>query len=159
PVPPFNPDAPSGTNPPGAAQVANIAPAPGPVANIGSPANPAPPVSPTALTGEGSEYVVMKGDSFYTIAKKYNLPVKAIATANQGVDSPKLKIGQKLHIPASSPTPATAAGAVTGTSTVAAEKVYTVKSGDNLNKIAKLNEVTVKALRTANNLKTDQIKV
>ena len=37
--------------------------------------------------------------------------------------------------------------------------MYTVKSGDSLYKIAKLNETTAKALRAANNLKTDQIKV
>ena len=40
-----------------------------------------------------------------------------------------------------------------------AEKSYTVKSGDNLMKIAKVNGITVKSLRSANALKTDQIKV
>ena len=34
-----------------------------------------------------------------------------------------------------------------------------MKSGDNLLKIAKANGVKVSALRSANNLKTDQIKV
>jgi len=37
--------------------------------------------------------------------------------------------------------------------------IYTVQSGDNLVKIARLNRTTVKALRLANNLETDQIKV
>ena len=36
---------------------------------------------------------------------------------------------------------------------------YKVKSGDNLMKIASAYGVTVKQLRSANNLKTDQIKV
>ena len=38
-------------------------------------------------------------------------------------------------------------------------ETYVVKSGDSLSKIAKIHGTTVKALRAANNLKTDQIKV
>jgi LysM repeat protein len=36
---------------------------------------------------------------------------------------------------------------------------YTVKSGDTLTRIAKRNHVSVKALRTANSLTTDHLKV
>ena len=39
------------------------------------------------------------------------------------------------------------------------EQIYTVKSGDNLTKIARQFGTTVKALRAANGLKTDSIKV
>ena len=101
----------------------------------------------------------MKGDSFYTVAKKYNVPLRAVVAANPGVDSTKLKIGQKLKIPAPSSSPAMAAGNVASASTGGADKVYTVKSGDVLYKIAKVHDVSLKALRSANNLKTDQIKV
>ena len=41
----------------------------------------------------------------------------------------------------------------------AGEPVYTVKSGDNLTKIAAQYGVGLKALRAANGLKTDSIKV
>jgi peptidoglycan endopeptidase LytE len=39
------------------------------------------------------------------------------------------------------------------------EQVYTVKSGDTLTKIASQFGTTIKALRSANNLETDKIKV
>jgi LysM repeat protein len=114
---------------------------------------------PTTVLGEGTEHIVMKGDYFSTIAKRYNVSVKAITAANPGVDSTKLKIGQKIRIPAVSATAAAPAGSVPESAASGLDKVYTVKSGDNLTKIAKVNDVSVKALRTANNLKTDQVKV
>jgi LysM repeat protein len=164
---PFDPNSlPIGTNPPSptpppptngssiptTAYAPSYAPSP---TITGGPTQTAPP----ALMGEGTEHVVMKGDSFFTIAKRYNLTVRAISTANPGVDSTKLKIGQKLRIPASSPTAALAAGNVQEATVTQPEKLYTVKSGDNLTKIARVNEVSVKALRTANNLKTDRVTV
>jgi LysM repeat protein len=112
-----------------------------------------------AAAAEGTEHTVMKGDSFFTLAKKYNVSTKAIASVNPGVDSTKLKIGQKLKIPAPSASTASISASPDSSATGGAEKVYVVKSSDNLNKIAKANSVTVKALRAANNLKTDQIKV
>jgi LysM repeat protein len=42
---------------------------------------------------------------------------------------------------------------------VDAPRTYTVKSGDTLTKVATAHKTTVKALRAANNLKTDAIKV
>src|SRR6266852_4936182 len=112
------------------------------------------PPPPTAETPAviALEHVVVKGDTFSSVAKKYNVTSKAIAEANPGVDSSRLKIGQKLRIP----TPTTRGP---GNGTVVAEgagKTYTVKSGDTLGKIANANGVTVKALRSANQLKTDK---
>jgi LysM repeat protein len=113
----------------------------------------APPPAPTEPE---KEHTVAKGDSFYTISKKYGVTVRAIAEVNPGVDSSRLKIGQKLKIPASS----AARAATNGGGTAAGdEKTYTVKSGDTLMKIAKSHGVTVKALRSANNLRTDRITV
>lgn len=118
------------------------------------------PVPPTVPAG-AAEYVIVKGDSFSTIAKKSHVSVKAITDANPGVDSTKLKIGQKIHVPAPA---APAVPVVTGTAPVESavaggEQTYTVKSGDNLTKIAGQLGTTIKALRAANGLKTDSIKV
>jgi len=117
-----------------------------------------PPVVPSAGV---TEYAIAKGDSFSTIAKKFHVSAKAIADANPGVDSVKLKIGQKIHIPeAAAPAATTAAGvAPVETTSVGGEQSYAVKSGDNLTKIATQHGVSVKALRAANALKTDSIKV
>lgn len=122
------------------------------------------PVTPDVVPAAGTEYVVVKGDSFYTLAKKYGVTTAAITEANPGVDSKRLKIGQKLKIPAAS---AAAPGATVHTAvhdTVTpnsggSDKTYTVKSGDNLMNIAKANGVSLRSLRSANNLKTDRIKV
>jgi LysM repeat protein len=107
-----------------------------------------------------TEYTIVKGDSFSTIAPKFHVSVKAIADANPGVEPTKLKIGQKIHIPAAAPTTSPGAGPAPVESTSAGgEQTYMVKSGDNLTKIAGQFGTTVKALRAANGLKTDSIKV
>jgi len=121
---------------------------------IVAPSTP-PDITPTLA---GTEHVVVKGDSFYTIGKRYGVTTKAVQDANPGVDSTRLKIGQKVKIPASSGSVAHLASNG-GAPSMTSEKSYIVKSGDNLMKIAKANSTTVRALRSANALKTDQIKV
>jgi peptidoglycan DL-endopeptidase LytF len=111
--------------------------------------------APPPAVGGASEYKVAKGDTYSSIAKKFNVSIKAIADANPGVDPARLQINQKLNIPAPS---APAAVSTAPAPTSAEGQVYTVVSGDNLTKIATKFGVTVKALRSANNLTTDQIK-
>jgi LysM repeat protein len=117
-------------------------------------------VPPTVPAG-ATEYAIAKGDSFSTIAKKFHVSVKAIADANPGVESTKLHIGQKVHIPAAAApsTPAMTGTAPIESASAGGEQTYTVKSGDNLTKIAGQFGTTIKALRAANGLKTDSIKV
>jgi len=122
----------------------------------------APPVVAPAPAPQAAaaEYVVVKGDSFAKIAKKNGVSVKAIEAANPGVAPTKLKVGQKLSIPASAggaAAPAAGTQAAAGSST--GEEAYTVKSGDTLTKIAKAHGTTVKAIKAASNLTTDHIKV
>jgi LysM repeat protein len=50
----------------------------------------------TATPAGPGEYVVAKGDNLSSIAKKSGLSLKAIQDLNPGVDSNKLRIGQKL---------------------------------------------------------------
>jgi len=127
-----------------------------PVTTAQPPIEPTPIASAPPTTGSASQHVVVKGDSFSSIAKKYGVSTKAIAEANPGVDSSHLKIGQKLSVPA--PTARTATGSP-GSGTNGGDKTYVVKSGDTLFKIAKTTGTTPKALRSANKLRTDQIKV
>jgi LysM repeat protein len=140
----------------------NIAVAPTPVTPP-PPTTPAivEPVTPPPPPPGGTEYTVVKGDTFGLLAKKFHVSVKAISEANPGVDSTKLKVSQKLHIPAASAAATSAPAGITSADTVAAggEQIYTVKSGDNLSVIAKEKGVSVKALRAANSLKTDRITV
>jgi LysM repeat protein len=117
------------------------------------------PVQTPAPQVAGTEYVVVKGDTFAKIAKKNGVSVKAIQAANPGVEPTKLKVGQKLSIPASSGGASAMTGGPVSTGSGLAEETYTVKSGDSLTKIAKAHGTTVKAIKAENNLNTDHIKV
>src|SRR5437867_1755873 len=105
-------------------------------------------------TGPAREYVVIKGDSFFHIGRRFGVSSTAIARANPGVDSTRLKVGQKLVIPA--PGAPTFTQATLGTGS---ENLYVVRSGDTLSKIAKGNATTVSEIKALNGLKTDRIHV
>jgi LysM repeat protein len=115
-----------------------------------------PPVAPEAA---GAEYVVIKGDSLWKIAKKNGVTVKAIEAANPNIDPAKLKVGQKLSIPAASGAGGSATDMTSPAGAGGGEEIYIVKSGDTLSKIAKRNGVTVKAIEAENGLSTARIKV
>jgi LysM repeat protein len=120
-------------------------------------------VPPTVTPVAASEYAVVKGDIPATIAKKFGITTKALMDANPGLQPTKLQIGQKLQIPAATASGAGAAPAVTPSvaamDSTGAAQIYTVKSGDNLTKVAAQFHVSLKQLRAANNLKTDMLKV
>lgn len=120
-------------------------------------ATPVPPPPPAQ-----ADYTVVQGDNFTTIARKFHVSVKAIIDANPGVEPTRLKVGQTLHIPPPA-TPSGAPGAVGGSGppveTPSGEQIYTVKSGDTLTRIAGQYGVSVRALRSANSLTTDRIRV
>src|SRR5688572_8562412 len=128
-----------------------------PIPHEPSPIPPIPEPPPLVAPSQG-EHVVVKGESFYTIAKKYGVTSRGIQEANPGVDPARLKIGQKLVIPAKTASTASA-GTPNGTAATNGGKTYTVKSGDTLNAIAKRHGTTVKELQSINNLRTTQIKV
>jgi LysM repeat protein len=120
---------------------------------------PATAVDP-GTGGAGTEYVVKAGDNFTTIGRNFHVSAKAIAAANPAIEPTKLKPGQTLHIPA--PTVAATTIAPTGAAvadTANSDGMYKVQSGDTLSKIATNHHTTVRALRSANNLRSDSIKV
>lgn len=117
------------------------------------------PLVDTTVPAAGSEYVVVKGDSPAKIAKKNGVSTKALLAANPGLVPTKLKVGQKLTIPAGGKTSADAATPSVAAGGDTAGATYTVKSGDTLTKIAKKNGTTAKAIQAANGLTTTKIKV
>lgn len=114
-------------------------------APIETPTEPAPAASKAT-------HVVAKGDSLWTIAKKYGIGVEELAAANQLSKSATLRLGQKLNVPAK------AAPAKASAQSDAANS-YEVKSGDSLGSIARKHGTTASALRTANNLSGDNLRV
>ena len=149
---------------PTATQVQPAAPPPATTAT----AIPEPPMNPlpasTTLSqtppslDTAREHVVLKGESYYTISKKYSTSMRAIAQANPGVDANRLKIGQKLVVPPPQPAAATLM-ADSGAPGGGSERIHTVKAGDNLTTIARRNGVSIKDIQSANNLRTTQIRV
>lgn len=128
-------------------------PTPQPIANAQpSPARPAT-----------KDYAVVHGDSFHKVAKANGISLQALAEANPGVESARLRVGQVLQIPAGAETlNASSAPAPTPPTAVMAaasrpETLYAVKSGDTLSRIAKSHGTSGKALKAANGLKSDRI--
>ena len=162
-LPPVNPAGMSNTavNPqqPGAQQPVVTQPLP--------PAQP--PVPPTVVApvappaGTGTEYVIASGDTLGSIAHRNGLSLKALLEANPGINPKKLKVGQKVQLPAGAAPVASAASPGAASADMAAATgdttTYTVKTGDTLSKIAKANHTSFKKIMALNDLKTTSIKV
>lgn len=91
-------------------------------------------------------YVVQKGDSLWSIAKKYNTTAKELQDLNN-LKSTSLSIGQMLKIPTDN------------NATSTDNDYYIVKSGDTLYKIAQSNNTTVQDLINLNNLTSTNLSV
>lgn len=93
--------------------------------------------------GSGT-YVVKRGDTLWEIARVHSVSVKDLKSANN-LYSNRIYPGRKLVIPGK------------GSSYVSSDKIYVVKKGDSLYKIAKGFGVSVSALKEANGLRSDTI--
>ena len=111
------------------------------------------PVIPT--TPVMQEYIIQKGDTYYSIGKAFGVTMKAIQNANPGVDPTKLQVGKTIVIPPPAPVETTPEVVPTASG----EVVYTVVSGDTLSSIAKKYKTTWQAIRDLNSLPTTNIKV
>jgi len=151
------------TNPPPVYDMVDTNPPPmtGADTNIPPTATQPPPVDtyPTPPVAAVQNYTIQAGDTYSTIAPKFGVSAKALQAANPGVDPAKLRIGKKIVIPAPTASAPNSAGTPTVVDTASGETIYTVKSGDNLGKLATEFHTTVKAIQSANNLVDTKIKV
>jgi len=153
------------STPPAPPQGSNPVPQPPPVVQTTS-APPAQPPSapltsvqpPTPATSESREYVIASGDTLGAIAHKNGIGLKVLMEANAGVNPKKLQVGQKIQIPAGAGAPASTPGTGAAATDTGDATIYTVKSGDTLGKIAKMNHTTFKKIMALNDLKTTSIK-
>ena len=102
------------------------------------------------------EYVVQKGDTLYSLAKKYNVSAEQIQGVNN-LSSEMIKVGQTLEVPA-----------LVKTHTDSEQKnniknkeniTHSVQPGDTLYSLAKEYGVTLEQIQQENGLTSDQIKV
>lgn len=140
----------------------SLAPAAAPAAMTPMPAA----VAPVAPAPVAKTYVVKKGDTLGKIAKSQGTTQTELSKANHLTKTSVLKIGQKLTIPAKAevaPTQVTSAmpmdAGVPPAAAPVAGNSYAVKAGDSLWKIAKANGISVTALKQANNLASDALKI
>ena len=95
------------------------------------------------LDAIGEEYVVKKGDTLYSIARKYNTSVDNIKSINN-ITTDSLAIGQIIKLPS--------------TSDVASD-TYIVKKGDSLYSIARTYNTSVDKLKEINNLTSNALAI
>ena len=107
-------------------------------------------------------YTVQKGDNLWTIARRSNVPLSELYAAN-GLDANSiLRIGQQLQIPVEGGNAivnAPSADTYQPSSFNQGSTEYTVKRGDSLSKIANQFDTSVPAIKAANNLSSDLIRV
>ena len=136
---------------------------------------------------ETTEYIVRSGDSIARVAKRYGISASEIIDLNKLSDPNKLRIGQKLMLPghlkikaapakakhtAKAKAKAVETPAVVTVPAASAEvaasaemtapavgKEYEVQKGDCLSRIAKKYGIKISALREANKLQGDKLKV
>ncbi|MGE7904356.1 LysM peptidoglycan-binding domain-containing protein [Peribacillus sp. NPDC094092] len=98
------------------------------------------------------KYVVKLGDTLSKIAKKYNLSLSALLKLNTDIsNSDRIYIGQSIRVSGKAPASSSTAKNSPSSTT------YNVKSGDNLDKIARVNNMTVKQLKSLNHLTSNLI--
>ena len=115
----------------------------------------AKPVAAAATT----VYVVKNGDSLSKIAKNRGVSLSALRSANPSLKGDKIRIGQKLNIPAKASASAATAAAAKSAAAAGATKTYVVKSGDTLGAIAIANGISVRQLKELNGLTKDTIRI
>ena len=107
-------------------------------------------------------YTVKKGDNLWTIARRFNVSLNELYAAN-GLDTTSiLSIGQQLQIPVDGSTATVTAPSpdtYQPTSFNQGSTEYMVKRGDSLSKIANQFDTSVRAIKAANGLSSDLIRV
>lgn len=107
---------------------------------------PSQTVSSVPRTVDTAYYTVRRGDTLYSIGRRFGISVATVKRMNS-LSSSRIKIGQKLKVQV-------AAGSATS-----ASSTYKVRSGDSLWSISKKLRVSIPSLKRANNLRGNTLHV
>ena len=106
-----------------------------------------PTTNDNSINSSNNIYIVKKGDSLYSIARKFNTTVSDITRLNN-IAGISLNIGQQLLIPVAN-----------DNSSNSSNNIYTVKKGDSLYSIARQFNTSIDSIINKNNLKSNLINV
>lgn len=95
---------------------------------------------PGISCANGTPYTIRRGDSFYLISQRYNVPLANLIAANPGVDPARLQVGQVICIPGIPPTTKCPSG----------QTLHTVTRGQSYTDILVLHNISYAALQQAN---------
>lgn len=105
-----------------------------------------------------TSHTVKKGDTLYKISKKFNVSESEIKKANN-LKSNRLNIGMKLTIPEKNSSKSNENLSTEKPQHNTAEvKIYTVKKGDNLWRLAKKFNISTEELKEINELQGNSLK-
>ena len=128
-------------------------------------------------TPKNTVHTIVKGESLYSLSKKYHVSIESIARLNSSTaETMKFKIGQKIKIPASSVakppvakekevaksiTPPPSTKTTSSPQEVSTKSSYhTIAKGESIYSIAKLYGYKTAEILAANNMKADaKIKI
>ena len=129
------------------AAAAPPAPASRPAATTPPPRQPDRPAR--APAGRAQSHTVAAGETFFGIARRYNVTPAALRAANPGVNENQIRSGKTLRIPSAEAVAAPAP----------AVRTHLVVKGDTLFGIARRYGVSPQAIREANRMESDNVKL
>ncbi|MBC1577636.1 LysM peptidoglycan-binding domain-containing protein, partial [Listeria seeligeri] len=110
--------------------------------------------SKPSTSSNAKTYTVVKGDSLWKIATKYNVSVANLKSWNN-LKSDTINIGQKLKVSASSSSSKTSTSKPSNSAT----KTHTVKKGDSLWSVSRQYNTTVDNIKSWNKLTSNTIYI
>jgi len=106
-------------------------------------------------------YKIQKGDTLWGVARKMDITLTSLLASNPSLSkNSRLKIGQEIMVPGESANPPALLNQPVEypkTELTNGASNYTVKSGDSLSKIARLNGVSLQSLMSVNGMTSASI--
>lgn len=117
--------------------------------------DPAPRPQAAAM----AQHTVGENDTYYSIGRKYGVPMEAVVAANPNLPPEKLRAGMKVSVPSKNPPPPAAPSNAKSkpgdTATAARGRTHKVKDDESIASIARKYGVSESAILRENKLKED----
>lgn len=99
---------------------------------------PSPSPKPSSPTPAGEFHTIQKGDTFWSLSRKYNIPVATLEKLNPNVNPNKLSIGQRIRLKPAQSQPVSNTG------------THVIEKGDTFWSLSKKYNTTVDNLKAMN---------